>query len=207
VFLWSITVSSSLGWSEQQLSSLHAAPEQRYWRLQDMQSLLERAAMDSPLLIFLDDVHFMGNLDNYDPAVTDALAAGREVILTDNAGVGLSTGGAPETVAGRTGSVFVIARFRVADYETWKAAFDDHVEARIRHGAIGHRVFRVETRTHSQSWSSSPRTEERRVIRDDVSTLHAICRGGVEGGPHDVEWQLDYVDQVDVADYSTLPFS
>jgi pimeloyl-ACP methyl ester carboxylesterase len=43
--------------------------------------------------------HFMGNLDNYDPAVTDALAAGREVILTDNAGVGLSTGAAPETVA------------------------------------------------------------------------------------------------------------
>src|SRR6202035_3082798 len=42
--------------------------------------------------------HFMGNLDNYDPAVTDALAMGREVILTDNAGVGLSTGAAPETV-------------------------------------------------------------------------------------------------------------
>jgi pimeloyl-ACP methyl ester carboxylesterase len=44
--------------------------------------------------------HFMGNLDNYDPAITDALAMGREVILTDNAGVGLSTGAAPETVAG-----------------------------------------------------------------------------------------------------------
>jgi pimeloyl-ACP methyl ester carboxylesterase len=44
--------------------------------------------------------HFMGNLDNYDPAITDALAKGREVILTDNAGVGLSTGAAPETVVG-----------------------------------------------------------------------------------------------------------
>src|ERR1700740_2160508 len=43
---------------------------------------------------------FMGNLDNYDPAITDALAMGREVILTDNAGVGLSTGSAPNTVAG-----------------------------------------------------------------------------------------------------------
>ena len=43
--------------------------------------------------------HFMGNLDNYDPAITDALAVRREVILTDNAGVGLSTGEAPETVA------------------------------------------------------------------------------------------------------------
>ena len=42
--------------------------------------------------------HFMGNLDNYNPAITDALATRREVILTDNAGVGLSTGAAPETV-------------------------------------------------------------------------------------------------------------
>lgn len=43
--------------------------------------------------------HFMGNLDNYDPAITDALAQSREVILTDNTGVGLSTGIAPETIA------------------------------------------------------------------------------------------------------------
>jgi pimeloyl-ACP methyl ester carboxylesterase len=44
--------------------------------------------------------HFMGNLDNYDPAITDALAMGRDVILTDNAGVGLSTGEAPDTLPG-----------------------------------------------------------------------------------------------------------
>jgi DNA-binding CsgD family transcriptional regulator len=40
------------------LDSLHAAPEQRSWRLQELQSLLERAAMDSPLLIFVDDVQW-----------------------------------------------------------------------------------------------------------------------------------------------------
>ena len=40
------------------LSSLHAAPEQRYWQLQDLQSLLERAAMGGPLLVFLDDVQW-----------------------------------------------------------------------------------------------------------------------------------------------------
>jgi pimeloyl-ACP methyl ester carboxylesterase len=44
--------------------------------------------------------HFMGNLDNYDPAITDCLATRREVILTDNAGVGLSTGAAADTVGG-----------------------------------------------------------------------------------------------------------
>jgi pimeloyl-ACP methyl ester carboxylesterase len=51
----------------------------------------------TPVVLFQ---HFMGNLDNYDPAITDALATRREVILTDNAGVGLSTGTAPTTVEG-----------------------------------------------------------------------------------------------------------
>jgi DNA-binding CsgD family transcriptional regulator len=41
------------------LSSLDMAPEQRYWRLQELQSQLERAAMGSPLLIFLDDVQWL----------------------------------------------------------------------------------------------------------------------------------------------------
>jgi pimeloyl-ACP methyl ester carboxylesterase len=53
--------------------------------------------VDTPIVLLQ---HFMGNLDNYDPAITDALASRREVILTDNAGVGLSTGEAPKTVSG-----------------------------------------------------------------------------------------------------------
>lgn len=43
--------------------------------------------------------HFRGNLDNWDPAVVDALATGRELILLDNRGVGLSSGSVPSTVA------------------------------------------------------------------------------------------------------------
>lgn len=44
--------------------------------------------------------HFTGTLDNWDPAVTDALASGRQVILFDNAGVGRSSGDVPTTIAG-----------------------------------------------------------------------------------------------------------
>src|ERR1700677_2841707 len=44
--------------------------------------------------------HFTGTLDNWDPAVTDALASGREVILFENAGLGRSTGTVPETMSG-----------------------------------------------------------------------------------------------------------
>ena len=42
--------------------------------------------------------HFTGNLDNWDPAVTDPLASGREVILFDNAGIGRSNGTVPQTI-------------------------------------------------------------------------------------------------------------
>ncbi len=44
--------------------------------------------------------HFTGTLDNWDPAVTDPLAVGREVILFESAGLGRSTGRVPENMAG-----------------------------------------------------------------------------------------------------------
>src|ERR1700733_14983014 len=56
-----------------------------------------------PLLLLQ---HFTGTLDNWDPALTDALAGGRELILFDNAGVGRSSGAVPTTVAGMAQHVF-----------------------------------------------------------------------------------------------------
>jgi pimeloyl-ACP methyl ester carboxylesterase len=44
--------------------------------------------------------HFTGTLDNWDPAVTDPLGDGREVLLFDSAGIGRSSGKVPSTVAG-----------------------------------------------------------------------------------------------------------
>ncbi len=43
--------------------------------------------------------HFRGNLDNWDPALVDALAADRRVLAFDNAGVAATTGRTPSTVA------------------------------------------------------------------------------------------------------------
>jgi pimeloyl-ACP methyl ester carboxylesterase len=42
--------------------------------------------------------HFRGNLDSWDPALIDALAASRRVVTFDNAGVGASTGTTPDTI-------------------------------------------------------------------------------------------------------------
>ena len=50
-----------------------------------------------PLLLLQ---HFTGTLDNWDPALTDALAASCDIILFDNAGVGRSSGEVPKTIAG-----------------------------------------------------------------------------------------------------------
>jgi pimeloyl-ACP methyl ester carboxylesterase len=48
-----------------------------------------------PLVLFQ---HFRGNLDNWDPALMDALASNRRVVTFDNVGVGGSTGTTPDTI-------------------------------------------------------------------------------------------------------------
>lgn len=54
-------------------------------------------ASDGTPLVTLQ--HFRGNLDNWDPALIDALAAGRRVITFDNRGVAASAGTTPSTIA------------------------------------------------------------------------------------------------------------
>ncbi|MEZ0284695.1 MAG: alpha/beta fold hydrolase, partial [Thermoleophilia bacterium] len=53
-------------------------------------------AGDVPLVLLQ---HFRGNLDNWDPALIDDLAAERRVVTFDNVGVGATTGATPNTVA------------------------------------------------------------------------------------------------------------
>jgi pimeloyl-ACP methyl ester carboxylesterase len=52
-------------------------------------------AGDAPLVLLQ---HFRGNLDNWDPALVDALAADRRVVTFDNVGVGATTGRTPNTI-------------------------------------------------------------------------------------------------------------
>jgi pimeloyl-ACP methyl ester carboxylesterase len=49
-----------------------------------------------PPLVFFQ--HFMGTLDDHDPALSDAFASDREVILFDNTGVASSGGTVPATI-------------------------------------------------------------------------------------------------------------
>ena len=56
----------------------------------------ELGAGDAPLVLLQ---HFRGNLDNWDPALIDELAAERLVVTFDNVGVGGTSGLTPNTVA------------------------------------------------------------------------------------------------------------
>ncbi len=48
-------------------------------------------------LVFMQ--HFSGNMDSWDPAVVNALAEDRPVVVFDNSGVGKSSGSTPDNVA------------------------------------------------------------------------------------------------------------
>jgi pimeloyl-ACP methyl ester carboxylesterase len=52
-------------------------------------------AADVPLVLLQ---HFRGNLDNWDPALVDALASGRRVVTFNNVGVGSTSGRTPATI-------------------------------------------------------------------------------------------------------------
>ena len=56
-----------------------------------------RDAGDGPVPMVLLQ-HFRGNLDNWDPALIDALASSRRVVTFDNVGVGGSSGTTPNVV-------------------------------------------------------------------------------------------------------------
>jgi len=55
--------------------------------------------------------HILGNMDSWDPSVTDGIAQDREVILFDNAGIGSSSGDVPNTFAemAKSACVFIDA--------------------------------------------------------------------------------------------------
>jgi pimeloyl-ACP methyl ester carboxylesterase len=71
-------------------------PNQRV-RATDGVEYAYRDAGSGPLPLILLQ-HFRGNLDSWDPALVDALAAGRRVVAFDNVGVGGTSGATPNSI-------------------------------------------------------------------------------------------------------------
>jgi pimeloyl-ACP methyl ester carboxylesterase len=74
-----------------------AAPNRRVSAANGIEHAYRDIGGGTPPLVLLQ--HFRGNLDNWDPALIDALATGRRVVTFDNVGVGGSTGTTPGTFA------------------------------------------------------------------------------------------------------------
>jgi hypothetical protein len=101
------------------------------------------------------------------------------------------------------GAAFLVARFRAPDYARMKRAFDELQSVRERHGARGHRIFRL---------ADDPR--DYMVIiefasfggaqgfTDDPALVGAIDALGVEGGAHHVQYVEEFREQLEAVDYT-----
>jgi pimeloyl-ACP methyl ester carboxylesterase len=72
-------------------------------------------ASDATPLVMLQ--HFRGNLDNWDPALIDALARGRRVITFDNRGVAATSGTTPNTIAQMADAIDFIDALEVGEVD------------------------------------------------------------------------------------------
>src|SRR5439155_21710470 len=75
---------------------VHGISQQSAKRCERDRLCVSRRRQGTPPLVLLQ--HFRGNVDNWDPALIDALATDRRVVTFDNAGVGGSTGTTPSTI-------------------------------------------------------------------------------------------------------------
>jgi pimeloyl-ACP methyl ester carboxylesterase len=83
-------MTNTIGLTESELLRVEAANGETY-----AYRRLGRIGEGVPL-VFLQ--HFRGDIDSWDPALIDAIAAERDVILVDNVGIGATSGSVPNTV-------------------------------------------------------------------------------------------------------------
>ena len=80
-----------------------AAPNRVVSAVNRIDYAYRRVGEGTPALVLLQ--HFRGNLDNWDPALVDALTRERAVVTFDNAGVGGSTGATTRKPAAASGAI------------------------------------------------------------------------------------------------------
>jgi hypothetical protein len=97
--------------------------------------------------------------------------------------------------------VFVLSlRHRVEDFDSWKAVFDERLDARVKGKVTGHRLTRSAADPHEvevvMEFASRADAEAYRAYMDKPETREALARAGVE--EHAPMW---IGEQVDLATY------
>ena len=92
----------------------------------------------------------------------------------------------------------VIVQHTVRDFDAWKSAFDEHETTRIRHGCLGHTVYRDPDHPNDvtviMSWRSRESAED--FVRDP-SLQEAMEKGGVISEP-----RVTFVEETETRTYA-----
>lgn len=81
-------------------------------------------------------------------------------------------------------SVAVLVAHRVADYAAWKAAFDDHIDARREAGCLGHHINRgVDDPNMVYVYLPAADPDKLREFLDSPDLASVMRDAGVEGSP------------------------
>lgn len=88
---------------------------------------------------------------------------------------------------------------RVADFDSWKAVFDEHGASRKAHGAVGHRVLRNDKSNTVTVLTEFGDRSEAEAFLADPSLRAAMGRAGVEGEPEITFWEVE-----EEVDYSSI---
>ena len=139
-----------------------------------------------PLVLFQ---HFRGNLDSWDPALIDALAAGRRVITFDYAGVGGSTGTTASTMGEMAReAIAFIAALELGQVDLLRFSIGSFVaqEVTLIRPAIPHRFW---VAAHDRGGGLD--------VADGIKVLPGEREPGVAGEPELVV-QDPYSDRVTV---------
>lgn len=98
--------------------------------------------------------------------------------------------------------MYLIVRFRAGDFDRWKRVFDEHEDARVRHGGHGHRILRLLNDPDEYlvllDFASAGGAAG---FRRDPSLVRAIDAAGIEGGAHHISYTFEQYEEVDASTY------
>ena len=86
--------------------------------------------------------------------------------------------------------MILCVQHKVADFDSWKAVFDEHGDSRKEHAAVGHRVLRRGDDSNAvMVLTEFPDRAKAEAFVEDPSLGAAMGRAGIEGAPDITFWE------------------
>jgi hypothetical protein len=102
----------------------------------------------------------------------------------------------------RPGTIQFVIRFRGGDFESWKAAFDQHEPQRVKHGAVGHWIARsIDDPNQFIGVVEFTSRGGARAYAEDPDRMDVQRALMIEGGPHNKTWDESIHETVAAVTY------